>query len=396
MTDKRKRQRSSMQKLAILLLVAAALSVYLLSAGVINRDSRPALEPVSSVTDTPERYEKVSFEFGRGYIGDDWQVYFNQPRADAEPSSYSDGIDAALAGALAGVQQTLDIAAFELNNDLIFSAIVDAHQRGVAVRIVTDNEHGLHDNKHAHLRELQAAGIPIVDDGRSALMHNKFMILDARAVWTGSWNYTRNGTYRNNNNALVIEDAAIVAGYQAEFEEMYSRREFGARSRDDGIVRSGGGGEMRVVFAPEADELAALAREITTAEDAIRIMTFVFSLDELAEAILEKMVDSDVIVQGVFENRNSTASWSQLPALHCAGAEMRQDGNPYILHHKLLLIDDDTVITGSFNFSNSAATSNDENIVIIRDADIAGVYLEEWQRIWDSAEALAPGEVDCA
>ena len=125
-------------------------------------------------------------------------------------------------------------------------------------------------------------------------------------------------------------------------------------------------------------------------------MVFVFSLDELADAIVEKLVDPDFVVRGIFENRNSKASWSQLPPLHCAGAEMRQDGNPYTLHHKVMIIDEEIVITGSFNFSRSAAESNDENIVIIDDAVIAGLYLDEWRRVWDSAEKLQPGEIDCA
>ena len=223
------------------------------------------------------------------------------------------------------------------------------------------------------------------------------MILDSETVWTGSWNYTVNGTYRNNNNVLVIEHPAAVAAYQAEFDEMFERGEFGTRSSDDGVVTFAQvDGEISIVFAAEADEIRLLLEEIEAADSAIRIMTFVFSLEELADAILEKMTDPDFVVQGVFEERNSKASWSQMPALHCAGAQMRQDGNRYILHHKVLIIDEDTVITGSFNYSKSAAQNNDENIVIIRNRAIAGLYLDEWQRIWDSAENLAAGEVDCA
>ena len=74
---------------------------------------------------------------------------------------------------------------------------------------------------------------------------------------------------------------------------------------------------------------------------------------------------------------------------------MRQDGSRYVLHHKVIIIDEQTVITGSFNFSKSAAQRNDENIVIIRDATIAGLYLDEWKRIWGSAAELAPDAVDC-
>ena len=396
---KRKHSKSHAHKrivIAATVLLAAVACLLALSEAL--RLKAPQPEPVAIATVNVESppFERIQFAFGRGYIGDGWRVYFNEPRSDAESASYADGIDVQLASAIDAARQGLDIAAFELNSDVIFRAILDAHQRGLEVRIVTDDQHGLHDDKNPHLRELAAAGVPVIDDARSGLMHNKFMILDSRVVWTGSWNYTVNGTYRNNNNALVIEDPIVVAGYQAEFDEMFTRGEFGPRSRDDGKVSAGlGGGEIQVIFAPEAEEIPLLQREIARADASIRIMTFVFSLDELAGAILDKMIDNDIVVQGVFEKRNSTASWSQLPTLLCAGADLRQDGNRYILHHKVLLIDDDTVITGSFNFSNAAARNNDENIIIIRNADIAQAYHDEWARIWDSAQAVAPGDVNC-
>ena len=341
-------------------------------------------------------YSEVEYNFGRGYIGAGWRLYFNEPDASADRESYQGGIELALVEAIAGAREALDIAAFELNSEPIYQAILDAHQRGLAVRIVTDDEHGLHDRANDAMRSLQAAGVAVADDGRSGLMHNKFMIMDRKTVWTGSWNYTVNGTYRNNNNALVVDSLPAAAAFQAEFDEMFERGEFGTRSSDDGIRSfTNAEGEVSIIFAAEADEISALRAEIERAERSIHIMTFVFSLEELAEAILLQAAREDLLVRGVFEKRNSTASWSLLPALHCAGAEMRQDGNPYTLHHKVIIIDEATVITGSFNFSNSAAKSNDENIVIIRNATIAGLYLDEWRRIWDSASELAPDQVVC-
>ncbi len=341
-------------------------------------------------------YREVRFNFGRGYIGDGWQLYFNEPDASAASDSYQGGIETALVAAIAEARDTLDVAAFELNSEPIYRAILEAHQRGVAVRIVADDDHGLHDDKNTALRDLQSAGVPVIDDGRSGLMHNKFIILDGKTVWTGSWNYTVNGSYRNNNNAFVMNHRRAAGAYQREFDEMFERGEFGARSKDDGIANfRQGEAEVSVIFAAEGDEIAALKAEIERATRLIHIMTFVFSLEELAEAILLQATHPEFVARGVFEKRNSTASWSQLPALHCAGAAMRQDGNRYVLHHKVIIIDEDTVITGSFNFSQSAAQRNDENIVIIRDAAIAGLYLDEWKRIWDSAVELAPDEVDC-
>ena len=353
--------------------------------------------PIETATPLAPTVVEVSYAFGRGYIGDGWQLYFSEPDSRADPTSYADGIDRPLAEAIFSLESSLDIAAFELNNPVISRAILEAHQRGVAVRIVSDDEFGLEDERDSHLRDLMAAGIPVVDDKRTGLMHNKFIIMDQLAVWTGSWNFTINGTYRNNNNALVLENAAAVASFQAEFDEMFLRNEFGTRSSDDGImtVREADR-SVSILFAAEADEIAALIAEIKQARQAIRFLAFVFSLEELADAILLQSTQSDFIAQGVFEKRNSTAPWSQLPALHCAGLQIRQDGNRYTMHHKVIIIDDHTVITGSFNFSKSAANNNDENIVIARDPLIVALYLEEWRRIWDSALEIPPGAVDCS
>jgi len=354
------------------------------------------LAPESASKPEPAAYREVQFNFGRGYIGDGWRLYFTEPDASADRERYQGGIETALVEAIDSARESLDIAVFELNSAPIFRAILAAHQRGVALRIVADDDHGLLDGKDDALRQLRAAGIPLVDDGRSGLMHNKFMILDGRTVWTGSWNYTVNGAYRNNNNALVLDSAPAVLAYQAEFDEMFERHEFGARSTDDGIVAfTHMDGEFKLIFGPEADEVAALNAEIAQAQRSIHFMTFVFSLDALAEAMLRQSAREDLDLRGIFERRNSIASWSQLPALHCAGAELRQDGNPYTLHHKVIIIDQDTVITGSFNFSNNAAKSNDENILIIRNATIAELYLDEWRRLWDGATELAPDAVAC-
>lgn len=407
--SKNRQRRALLQRLLILLaslLLTAACTITIDNITIDNTsiDFGQSAEPTETAKPAPTAVRipptviwENDWNLARGAAGGWWRVYFSEPSGDSDPSGYVGGMDAVLAEAIAGVQDTLDIAAFEMNSDLIYQAVLAAHQRGVRVRIVTDDEHGLEDEKDAALRDLKAAGVAVADDGRSALMHNKFMIMDGRTVWTGSWNYTVNGTYRNNNNVLVMEHAMAAAAYQAEFDEMFIRGEFGGRSTDDGIATFGeNGAEASIIFAAEGDEIPALAAEIQKAEHSIRFMVFVFSLDELAGAILETMADTDIRVQGIFEKRNSTATWSQLPMLHCAGADIRQDGNRYTLHHKVFIIDDDTVITGSFNFSNSAARSNDENIVIIREPNIARLYIKEWERLWDSAEYPQPGKVECS
>jgi phosphatidylserine/phosphatidylglycerophosphate/cardiolipin synthase-like enzyme len=72
---------------------------------------------------------------------------------------------------------------------------------------------------------------------------------------------------------------------------------------------------------------------------------------------------------------------------------VRQDGNPGTFHHKVFVIDEQTLITGSLNFSENADDSNDENVVIISNGDIAAQYVQEFDRRW--AEATEPEGLAC-
>jgi phosphatidylserine/phosphatidylglycerophosphate/cardiolipin synthase-like enzyme len=65
-----------------------------------------------------------------------------------------------------------------------------------------------------------------------------------------------------------------------------------------------------------------------------------------------------------------------------AGLDVRLDGNQGQMHHKVIIIDERIVITGSYNFSSSAETRNDENLLIIHSAEIAHPFLEEFQRVF--------------
>ena len=104
-------------------------------------------------------------------------------------------------------------------------------------------------------------------------------------------------------------------------------------------------------------------------------------------------LESGVQVQGIFETTGSETSSSELTPLFCAGLPVRQDGNPFILHHKVFIVDNDTVITGSFNISSNATNSNDENLLVIQDPALAAQYIAEFERRW--AEAIAPSGLSC-
>lgn len=352
----------------------------------------------TTVVDSPRtstgNFTEVEIPLGLGYVGDFWEVYFTTPLNGRDRSLYVNGVDIRLAAAINATRNTLDIAAFELNNQVITDAIVDAHERGVVVRVVTDDEHGLEDDDSTII-ELELAGIPIVDDDRSALMHNKFMIMDGVTLWMGSMNYTMNGVYRNNNNAVSLRSVRAVETYQAEFEEMFERGEFGIRSDPSNVgdfVQDGV--PIQIQFASENEVIDVLLNELENAQSTIRFMTFSFTRDDLGIALLSR-ASAGIDIQGIFETTGSQTSFSEMTRLYCAGLNVRQDGNSGVLHHKVFIIDDSTVITGSFNYSNNAVESNDENVLIIRDADIAALYTDEFLRIQAISRTVDPEDIDC-
>ena len=69
-----------------------------------------------------------------------------------------------------------------------------------------------------------------------------------------------------------------------------------------------------------------------------------------------------------------------------AGLDVRLDGNPRNMHHKVIIIDGQIVVTGSYNFSASAEERNDENTLILHNPDIAAQFLAEFQRVYAAAE----------
>ena len=308
--------------------------------------------------------------------GGDWyELYFTIPQQE---STWSGGLDEILAADIDQAESYLDIAAYDFDLQSVTDALIRAHGRGVEVRMVTDS-----DNLDLEQpQELMEAGIPLVEDNRSAIMHNKFVIIDGFITWTGSWNFTDNGTYRNNNHAIRIISEELATNYSYEFEEMFLERQFGARSPADTPHSrlTIDGTQIETYFAPEDGVMERVIEVVSQANESIRFMAFSFTDDDLG-AVMRERAAAGVLVEGVFEARGSGSEYSEYAAMREAGLNVWQDGNPAIMHHKVIVIDGDTVMLGSFNFSVNADHSNDENLLVIYNREIAGQFLDEFDLV---------------
>ncbi len=327
-----------------------------------------------------------------------WEVYFTDPTTINDPANLGGSIEEKLIEQINNAQSSIHIAVFEFNLTPVAEALIAAYQRGVDVRWVTDDEHGIEadeEENRGQFAMLEDAGIEVRDDQRGALMHNKIWIFDGQVVWTGSTNITQNGIFRNNNNVLVLRSTRLAGVFEREFEELWGGA-FGPSSPStvgEQFV-SVNGTPVQVLFAPEDEVVSRLLPFVEGAQQSIRFMAFSFTHDDLGAAILER-AQNGVDVKGIFETRGSETEYSELPRMYCANLSVRQDGNPRTFHHKVIVIDERIVVTGSLNFSNSANESNDENVVIITNPAIAAEYLAEFDRRWAEASAPDPADMGC-
>lgn len=118
-------------------------------------------------------------------------------------------------------QNTLDIAVYSITNDQISEAIIRAKQRGVTVRVITDNTQS--HNKYSDDEKLEEGLVEVhrVGTGWRQSMHNKFVIGDGTAVGTGSFNWTKNADKHNNENFVIIRLRYVVKTFQREFNRIW-------------------------------------------------------------------------------------------------------------------------------------------------------------------------------
>lgn len=327
-----------------------------------------------------------------------WEVYFADPININDPGNWQDSIEARLIDKINAAQTSIHIASFEFDLDPVAEALVAASRRGVDVRWVTDDEHGLEADEepgHGQFARLEQAGIEVKDDARSALMHNKFWIFDREWVWTGSTNVTENGIFKQNNNVVAIRSTRLAEIYEREFEEMWGGQ-FGPRSPStvDRQTVTVNNTKISVLFASEDGVLERIIPIVDNAQSSVRFLTFSFTDYPLAKAIIDRAA-AGVDTAGVFEKVGSETEFAELRTLHCAGVPVRQDGNPSFLHHKLIVVDDRIVITGSMNYSTNAEESNDENVIIIENPEIAALYIQEFDRVWGQGADPDPARVVC-
>lgn len=314
-----------------------------------------------------------------------YELHFTSPVYPDNPANHKGGLDVHLVALMDKATKTLDVADYDFDLANVADAMARAKKRGVTVRMVTDTD-TLTNTKDKEIQgafdTLKAVSIPIVDDRRGPIMHNKFTVVDNEWVETGSWNYTDGDTYHLNNNQIIIHNAQLAQNYTAEFVKMFEKRAFGP-NKTPGVpnpVVNIDGTRVENYFAAEDDTIGNIVRTINGAKQSVYFLAFSFTQDDIGQAIIAKHT-AGLKVGGVFETTGSNVPTSEYGKMKQAGLDVYTDGNPWVMHHKVIVIDDHITIFGSFNFSDNAAHSNDENLLIVDNAEIATAFKAEYDRV---------------
>jgi phosphatidylserine/phosphatidylglycerophosphate/cardiolipin synthase-like enzyme len=316
-------------------------------------------------------------------------------------------------------QHTLDIAVQEIDNPRIAAAIDRAARRKrpgtdrfIRVRLVTEGDYLKEakpvdppdkqvslDTNRKHFTTLLRGAVDAKIDFNPRIFHHKFIIRDwgetGEAVLTGSTNFTTTGTHRNLNHVVIFHDIGVAAAYQSEFDQLRDGI-FGERSpkltTTDPLTLDIEGSQVQIMFSPDNNPELRIVNEILKAQSSAYFMMFTFAKSTtIDDALITKLQGGNFDVVGVLDGGQSAHSWSPHKTLLNAGARLRRETLPNNgkLHHKLMVLDDHTVIGGSFNFTGPANQYNDENLFLVRDPSVAAFFKAEVKRVFDSSTLSA-------
>jgi len=337
---------------------------------------------------------------------DDLSVFFL-----AEGEQTADSVMARLTAFILAAKQSLDIAVYDMRfseplRAQLLAALRNRSDAGVQIRFCFDGDKpaepavaaGQDPAPSGTSAFVQSLGYPWRRIAGMKLMHSKFIVRDRQSVWTGSANFTDNGFTLMENNILEIDSAALSASYAQDFEQLWEKENFENTGKIHGdpvpLTFGGEPATARVMFSPgcglEID--TEIAQRVARAQRRVRICSLLINSGTLIDELLNLLHTGRVPVDGIYDRTQMSDVYTQwqgvqsnrwkIPALqeivakaHLAG----KNSTPYsptsrhdFMHNKILIIDD-TVITGSYNFSRSAQF-NAENILFLESPALAETY----------------------
>ncbi len=312
---------------------------------------------------------------------------------------------------IGGAQRSLDFALYDMRlgealKEQLAEALRERAAHGVKIRICFDGDKPLHPDlasgqdpaSPGTSAAVESLGYPWRRIAGMKLMHHKFIVRDEASVWTGSLNLTDDAFTLMENNVVQIDSSALAGYYSTDFEQLWEKQNF----EDTGDIMTvpipltflDQPATARVLFSPgqglAIDE--EVAQRVRAASRRVRLCSLLINSGTLIGALQSLLTAGRVKVDGIYDRTQMSdvyRQWRGVPQNHwkvpalleviARAGLVGKDSTPYtprgrhdFMHNKVLVIDD-TVVTGSYNFSRSAQF-NAENILFIESAALAAKY----------------------
>ncbi len=309
---------------------------------------------------------------------DSIEVYFNDPGEETRDRTLQNMILSDIDEA----QERIYIATYNFTDTRSGEALQEAVRDGVEVRLVIHSENADSDV----IRSMEKAGVKVVTSNSDGLMHSKFIVIDQDITISGSANMTPGSFFYDNNYMIRIVSSEVNAIFRDEFNEMFLDKKFGAASpktEPAPILTLADGTRLLIRFSPEDGVEDSLLSLIHASKESIYVLAYSFASDDLGQALIDRYDDGlDVIV--IFEGEKAfTDGGGEAENLQRAGVPIYLDGSDdNLMHQKVFIFDESVVSAGSYNFTRSAETRNDEQVLIIQNEAIVNAFLEEFDKIY--------------
>jgi len=288
-------------------------------------------------------------------------------------------------------KESIDIAIFGYDEiPAITEALRRAKSRQVKIRFVYDENFNVTTNYYKDNSKIIDLSEVAVSDRNpsskalsSALMHNKFIIFDKSIVYTGSMNFSPTGISGYDvNDIIVLHSKDIAELYTEEFEQMISGKFHTSKDKlkSDRIFNIGGT-IVEIYFSPKDKSSARIVQIINNAKHYVYMPAFLITHSKIASAMIDAK-NRGVDVRVIIDANSVTTRNSKHTLLRKSGIPLKTENYAGKLHSKMIVIDDEYLITGSMNFSNSGENKNDENLLIIKDSKIAKLHKDFFLYLW--------------
>ena len=307
-----------------------------------------------------------------GYQIDESVVSWHQPALSASINfAPSDDLEAIVLDQLAAAQTSIRLAFFNIRLPEVKDMLVQRQAAGVDVHVVLDaKQQDLSYNTMGE--ELVQAGIPVTlvsnDSAVNATMHDKFTVVDGHLVMTGSANYSYTALNVSDEDLIRIDDADLAARYLEEFDELVAGDEVvSAPYAPNAPVQAWMGPEDGL-----ADKVVAL---LDGAQSTALVAMFELNTQSVVDALIaahQRGVAVVVVLDEVQATDPAALADEELAGAGVAVVLADNTGSQAAeMHSKFLVVDHQRLLMGSYNWSNMGSYYNDENIVVIDDAQLA-------------------------